>query len=144
VNVNVKNQTLQRGNLDLSVSQAVQQVNGLTTEIAKLNSQISSMENVHQDASALVDKRNVLINQLSGLVDVSIIQTEPGLTLTTSNGTALVAGMQSFALSTQLDVSGVQHIFAQGSDITAKLTSGQIAGFVELRDQKIPTLLSNL
>lgn len=86
----------------------------------------------------------MLINQLSGLIDVSRIQTESGITLTTSNGTALVAGNQSFSLTTQLDVSGVQHIFAQGADITSQLNSGQLGGLLEVRDQKIPALLSGL
>jgi len=134
----------QKTTLDQSVTQAVQQVNVLTAQIAGLNTQISQLEGVNLDASALVDKRDVLIGQLSGLIDVSTIQSDNGLTLTTSNGTALVAGGQSFTLSTQTDPSGTQHIFSQASDITAQLTSGQLAGLVEVRDQTIPGLLSQL
>jgi flagellar hook-associated protein 1 FlgK len=78
------------------------------------------------------------------LIDVSVIQSDNGLTLTTSNGTALVAGQRSFDLQTQPDVSGVQHIFAQGADITSKITRGQIAGLLQVRDQKIPGILSDL
>ena len=139
-----RNLETQRTNLDLNVTQSVQQVNTLTAQIADLNGQISSLENVGKNAGVFIDQRNVLINQLSGLIDVSAIQSDNGLTLTTSNGTALVAGTQSFDLSTQLDVSGVQHIFSQGTDITAKITSGKLAGLLEVRDQKIPALLSNL
>ncbi|SRR5712692_73018 len=138
------NLTQQRSNLDLSVTQAIQQVNLLTKRIAGLNSQISGMQGLNQDASAFIDQRDVLIGQLSSLVDVSQIHSDNGLTLTTSNGTALVAGGQSFALNTQTDISGVQHIFAQGKDITGNLTSGQLGGLLQARDQNIPTLLSNL
>ena len=134
----------QRSNLDLSVSQAVQQVNTLTQQIAGLNGQITSLENLHQDASAFIDQRDVLINRLSGLVDVSEIRSDSGITLTTSNGTALVAATHSFSLATQADVSGVQHIFAQGNDITSQLNSGQLGGLLEVRDQKIPALLTGL
>ncbi len=78
------------------------------------------------------------------VVDVSAIQSDNGLTLTTSNGTALVAGTRSFDFSTQLDISGVQHIFSQGNDITGKLTGGKLAGLIQVRDQKIPGLISQL
>jgi flagellar hook-associated protein 1 len=139
-----RNLQTQRTNLDLNVTQSVQQVNTLTAQIANLNGQITGLENVGKNADIFIDQRNVLINQLSGLIDVSAIQSDNGLTLTTSNGTALVAGTRSFDLSTQLDVSGVQHIFSQGADITAKITSGKLAGLLEVRDQKIPSLLSSL
>ncbi len=143
-NNTANNLTQQRSNLDLQVSQDVSQINVLTQQIAALNGQISQLQGVNQDASALVDQRDVLIGQLSSLVDVSSIQSDDGLTLTTSNGTALVVGAQSFALSTETNSSGVQDIYAQGIDITSKLTSGEVAGLIQVRDQKIPTLLSNL
>src|SRR5271154_2679379 len=98
----------QRSSLDLNVSQDVKNINVLTGQIATLNNQISELQGVNQDASSLVDQRDVLIGQLSNLVDVSTIQSDNGLTLTTSNGTALVVGGQSFALSTQTNASGRQ------------------------------------
>jgi flagellar hook-associated protein 1 len=134
----------QRLSLDSNVSQDVSQINVLTGQIATLNSQIGELQGVNQDASALVDQRDVLIGNLSNLVDVSSIQSNNGLTLTTSNGTALVVGGQSFALSTQTNASGVQDIYSEGTDITDDLTSGDLAGLLQTRDQTIPGLLSNL
>lgn len=140
-----QNLTSQSQNLDLDVVQTVQQINVLTSQIAGLNLQITNLENVHQDASAFIDQRDVLVEQLSSLVDVSSIRSDSsGLTLTTLNGTALVAGADAFKLSTQADASGLQHIYSQGSDITAKLSSGKLAGLLEVRDQNIPNLLSQL
>jgi flagellar hook-associated protein 1 FlgK len=138
------NLSAQRSNLDLNVVQSVQQVNTLTKQIAGLNGQITALQNLGQEAGTFIDQRDVLINQLSGLIDVSEIKSDSGITLTTSNGTALVAGTQSFSLSTQPGVSGVQHIFSQGNDITATLSSGALGGLIEARDQKIPALLSSL
>ena len=102
----------QRSSLDLNVVQDVQQVNTLTGQISHLNGQITNLENLQEDASAFIDQRDVLIQQLSSLIDVASIKSNNGLTLTTSNGTALVAGDQSFLLSTQTDPSGVQHVFS--------------------------------
>jgi len=138
------NLSQERSNLDLQVSQDVSQVNVLTGQIANLNTQISQLQGVGQDASALEDQRDVLTGKLSNLIDVSTIQSDNGLTLTTSNGTALVIGGQRFTLSTQTTASGMQDIYSQGSDITSDLTSGELAGLIEVRDQTIPNLLSNL
>jgi len=134
----------QRSSLDLQVSQDVSQINVLTAQIASLNTQISQLQGVNQDASTLVDQRDGLIGQLSNLVDVSEIQSDNGLTLTTSNGTALVVGGQSFALSTQTNTSGMQDVYAEGRDVTSKLRSGELAGLLQVRDQTLPNLLSNL
>ncbi len=139
-----QNLTQQRNNLDLSVGQTVEQINVLTSEIAGLNSQITTMQNLNQNPGAFIDQRDVLIGKLSDLIDVSSIQSDSGLSLTTSNGTALVAGSQSFDLDVQLDASGVQHIFAQGKDITATITGGALAGYLQVRDEKIPAVENNL
>jgi len=144
-NTTANNLAQQRSNLDLDVTQDVRQVNTLTGQIAQLNGQISNLQNIGANASVFVDQRDQLIGQLSSLIDVSQIQSDNGgLTLTTSNGTALVAGEQSFSLITQPDSTGQQRIFAQGKDITSTLTSGQIAGVLQVRDQKIPALLTSL
>lgn len=134
----------QRSSLDLNVSQAVTQVNTVTQEIAKVNAQITTLQNLHQDASSFIDQRDVLITKLSGLIDVSEIRSDSGIGLTTSDGTALVSQSQAFPLTTQLDPSGVQRIFANGKDITSKINSGQLGGLLQVRDQKIPAVLTSL
>jgi flagellar hook-associated protein 1 len=139
-----QNLTAQRNNLDLSVSETVDQINLLTSQIANLNSQITTMQNMHQEPSAFVDQRDVLIGKLADLVDVQTIQSDKGMSLTTSNGTALVAGNQSFRLDVQLDASAVQHIFSQGKDITSAIEGGALAGYLQVRDQKIPSIQSGL
>jgi flagellar hook-associated protein 1 len=139
-----KNLQLQRASLDLNVGQAVSQVNVLTSQIAKLNGQIHSLENLNQEAGDFVDQRNVLIRQLSELIDVSVIQSDNGIALTTSNGTALVADQKSFDLTAQMDASGVQHVFAQGTDITSAIAGGKISGLIAARDVKIPGVLADL
>jgi flagellar hook-associated protein 1 FlgK len=122
----------------------VQQVNTLTQRIAGLNGQITTLQNLGQEAGTFIDQRDVLINQLSGLIDVSEIKSDSGITLTTSNGTALVSGTRSFSLTTQPGASGVQHIFSQGNDITSTLSSGALGGLIAVRDQKISALLTSL
>lgn len=143
-NTTANNLETQRGNLDLTVTQSVNQVNTLTAQIASVDQQIANLQNAHQDTGSLVDTQTNLIRQLSGLVDVSVIPTDQGITLATSNGTTLVSGSQSFRLSTQLGSDGVEHIMAGTSDITGTLTGGSLAGTIQIRDQEIPGTLGQL
>ena len=133
----------QRSNVDQNVVQSVTQVNSLTSQIASVDQQISNLQSIDQDPGTLVDTQNNLIQQLSALVDVQVIPTGQGITVATSNGTTLVSGSQSYALTTQAD-DGVQHIMAGTEDITSSLTGGSLAGLIQIRDQEIPGISSSL
>ncbi len=137
--------SLQR-NVDLSVSQSVTQINTVTAQIAAVNTQVTAATESGQSSGPFVDQRQQLLTQLSNLVDVSEINAgNGGLTLTTSSGAPLVVGGQSYQLTTQPDAAtGLQHIFSQGQDITSRVTSGQLAGQLQVRDQEIPSLEKSL
>ncbi len=143
-NTESRNLVSQRANLDLNVVQTVGEVNTLTTQIAALNNQVAALENVHEDAGLFIDQRTEAIRQLSALVDVSVIQTESGIALTTSNGTPLVAGQHSFQLTTQIGAAGIHQVLAGTVDITASLNSGKLGGLIQTRDTAIPGVLGNL
>jgi flagellar hook-associated protein 1 FlgK len=123
----------------------VGQVNSLTTTIASLNSQITSLS-PNSDAGALEDQRQLAITQLSKLVGLDQISTQQnGITLTTSSGAVLVSGSQSFALSTT-QVAGTTHILAgvDGQDVTSNLTGGDLGGVLQARDKELPSYQNSL
>jgi flagellar hook-associated protein 1 len=130
---------------DQGVVQSVSQINTLTAQIASLNGQITAATGQGQTPNSLLDQRALLVNQLSGIVDVSSITADKtGLTLTTKGGALLVTGTQSFNLSTQANAAGFQDVYAQGKDITASIQSGNLAGYLQLRDQEIPSIATKL
>jgi len=143
-NVTSKNLASQRSSLDASAQQDVAQINELTHEIAGLNQRITTLQNAGENPGSLIDERTRKIDELSSLIDVSVIPTDNTLTLTTASGTALVAGQQSYDLSTQIDASGIQHIFAAGVDITSHIVSGQLGGVLQARDLQIPGVQDQL
>jgi len=143
-NTTAHNLQEQRSNLDLNVVQTVGEINTLTSQIAAVNQQIANLENVHEDASTFLDQRGSLIRQLSSLIDVSVITTERGIALTTSNGTPLVAQERSFPLTTQIAAGGIHKVFAGTVDITALIPSGKLGGLLDVRDNRIPALQGNL
>jgi flagellar hook-associated protein 1 FlgK len=136
----------QQQDADQGVVQTVQQINQLTWQIAQLNSQISSTSGEGLNTNTFQDQRGQLINQLSQLVDVQSITADgSNLTLTTSGGAELVVGNQSFNLNTETNATtGFQDVYSQGADITSSIQSGTLAGDLQLRDQRIPSILSNL
>lgn len=133
-----------RNNLNLNVTQSVNQINQLTSQIATLNSQVATFQKLGQDPGAVQDQRDQLINQLAQIVSLSTIQTEQGDTLTMSNGTALVVGGQAFTLDVAADASGMQHIYSLGKDVTSGITGGSMAGLLAVRDQVMPSVFSAL
>ncbi len=143
-NTTSQNLISQRANLDLNVTQTVDDINTLTTQIATVNGQITNLENLHEDASVFIDNRTNLIRQLSGLVDVSTIQTENGIALTTSNGTPLVSETTSFPLKAFVGSDGTEHISSEGKDITSSFSGGMLGGLIAVRDTTIPGLQGNL
>jgi flagellar hook-associated protein 1 FlgK len=91
-----------------------------------------------------VDQRHQAIRQLSSLIDVSVIQTDGGITLTTSNGTPLVAQDRSFQLTTQVAAGGIHEVLAGTVDITGLIASGKLGGLLDVRDNRIPALQNSL
>lgn len=143
-NATANSLTQQQSSLDLNVVQQVGQINQLTQQIAQLNAQVSSLQNVGENAGTFIDQRQQAIDQLSSLVDVSVIPSDNTLTLITANGAPLVTGQQSFQLQTQATRSGLHDVYSQGKDITSQITSGQLGGTIQARDQEIPQTASQL
>ena len=135
-----------QGSADLSVQQSVTQINQLTQQIASLNTQISGQSGVGQIPNSLIDQRTQLLQQLSGLVDVSEIDAgNNSVTLTTNSGASLVVGGQSFALSTQINAATTFHdVYSNGTDITSSIAGGALGGQIQVRDQEIPSIQNGL
>lgn len=143
-NTTSKNLSEQRSNLNSSVAETVDQINQLTSQIAQVNGQISRLENAGQSAGTFEDQRTQLIDQLSSLVDVSVVPSDNTITITTAAGAALVAGQQSFELSTSPDSSGMQQVFSENTNVTSTIAAGQLGGLLQMRDQQLPAIQNQL
>jgi flagellar hook-associated protein 1 FlgK len=130
---------------DQEVVQQVGQVNNLTTQIAQLNGQIADLQNARQDTASLVDQRTNLMGQLSGLMDFNVSSASNGqLTLTTSQGQALVVGTDAHTLTLAPNGAGTHDIYDDGTDITATISGGALAGMITARDQNLPGMNTQL
>ena len=129
---------------DSQVTETVAQINSLTQQIAQLNGQIEQIP-ANQNGGTIEDQRDQLVQQLSGLVGISITQSSDGETITTANGSALVMGGQSFNLQTATGSNGFQQVIdSNGTNITASIQGGTLGGAIQVRDQIVPGLLTQL
>jgi flagellar hook-associated protein 1 len=130
--------------LDQQVGSVVNQVNGLTATIAKLNNEIETVS-PNGDAGALEDQRQQAIAQLSQYIGLNQITTEKnGITLTTSSGEVLVSGANSYALGTTQVGGATDVVSSSGQDITAGISGGQLGGIINARDVQLPGVMSQL
>ena len=137
--------TSAQSSADGLVTESVAQINTLTAQIAQLNGQVAQLTASGQDANAAQDQLNQSVQQLSGLTGISVTQGTSGETITTANGTPLVMGNQSFSLQTTTGSNGFQQVLdSNGSNITASIQGGQLGGAIQVRDQTMPGLLSQL
>jgi flagellar hook-associated protein 1 FlgK len=137
--------TTQQAGLNSQVTQDVSQINQLTAQIAALNPKLAELKASGQDGGAVQDQQNQLVLSLSALTSVAVTKTDSGVTLTTGNGTPLVVGSQSMTLQTATGTDGMQQVLDQnGSDVTSSLTSGDLGGTIQTRDQTIRGLLNQL
>ena len=134
-----------QSNAEGQVTQTVAQINTLTAQVAQLNTQLSQLTAAGQDGGTVQDQRDELVQQLSGLTGVSVTQSSDGETITTGNGTPLVMGGQSFTLQTTTGSDGLPHVLdSNGTDITSSLQGGQLGGAIQVGEQTIPALLTQL
>ena len=137
--------TAEQSAMNTQISDTVGQINSLTTQIAQLNGQVSQLTASGKDGGTVEDQRDELVQQLSQLTGISVAQSNDGEVITTGNGTPLVMGGQSFSLQTTTGSDGMQHVLdSNGADITSTIQGGTLGGSIQVRDQAIPSYLTQL
>ena len=127
------------------VTTTVAQINTLTRQIAQLNGQVSQLSTSGQNDNSAEDQLNESAQQLAALTGVSVAQGSGGYTITTANGSPLVIGDKSFTLQTTTGSDGTQQVLdSSGNNITSLIQGGQLGGAIQMRDQVISGMLSQL
>ncbi len=119
----------------LQITQVANQINQLTSSIADINARVTASGG----APDLLDKRDSLLEELAGLVDISVVDQENGMVnVSMKSGEMLVAGAGKCDLSVGFDQfshGGTKVYLVNGTggqiDITAKIHSGKIGGLLD-------------
>ncbi|HEX2958132.1 MAG TPA: flagellar hook-associated protein FlgK [Chitinispirillaceae bacterium] len=128
------------------IIQRMNKVNEYCKEIFNLNSEIGAVEISNQNANDSRDRRDLILKELSKLIDVTTVENDQGQLTITSDGNILVSpvGLQELETSTGSvrlpDQSTITEVSLRlaNSKRPYKPQSGQIAGLFESRDSIIP------
>ena len=129
----------------------MQEINKLLGEIADLNQKIIDSETTGSTANEFRDQRELVLKELSELIDMSSFEdTNGSIKVTLGGGRTLVEGNQARSLSTQVDpATGLLDVLwldLDGStvDITTSIAGGKMQGWIEVRDSTIVDYLTRL
>ncbi len=136
--------------IDISISGTMEDINFTAQEIAVLNDKISQTETGGQDANDYRDKRDLLLKELSSMIDITTFENEKGMvTALVGRGRPLVENIFSWNLSAQTGTSEHKDVVWQDNNgnsaiITQDISGGKLKGWIETRDVKIPEYLNSL
>jgi flagellar hook-associated protein 1 FlgK len=146
------------GDLDRRIEGDVSKVNDFTTEIAKLNQQIMEIE--AQGAGVVAnderDDRDLALQKLSSIIDIQVSATENGgINVTSGRLGPLVVGSDKTMLGAFRSDEGAHQgnvrIFvldevgrSPPKDVTDRVESGSLGGYVAVRDRDIVGLQNKL
>jgi flagellar hook-associated protein 1 len=135
-------------NIDTSLSAKVNEVNLKLKEIAQLNESIRSKETLGHVSNSDLDRREVLVNDISKLMGAQVYQAggnQIGVQL--PGGVPLVQGNHAVEFQAYHEKGSVRfQVRMESVTITAqnKNFGGEIKGFLDIRDNFIPQLEKDL
>jgi flagellar hook-associated protein 1 FlgK len=149
-------QTIQQ-DIDTMIEGTIEEINLLSEKIARLNDKIVQMESGGNAANDYRDQRDVLLNELSELIEINSFENSVGgVTISMGSGQPLVEGTNAYQLSTRINYLGHENIVwldAAGNtvDITGSINGGKVKGWLDIRDidirhymNRLDTLAQNL
>jgi len=127
--------------MNSGVVQAIDAINLKAREIADINEKIVRVEAGGVNANDYRDSRDMLVKELSRMIDVAVHEQEGGaVVITLADGNRLVEGTSSFALTTLKNTSGLDDAAWASNptvSINASISGGTLKGCLEVRDTAI-------
>lgn len=122
-----------REDVNASVDIKVVEINSIIQQVADLNQQILSITIAGKQPNDLLDKRDLLLDQLSKLVSVNIVQEQNGMVAVQMGGRTLVQGVEYYELSTVQDIYGMHMVIWKDTGVRAIIEGGELKGLLDVR-----------
>ncbi|RJP79190.1 MAG: flagellar hook-associated protein FlgK [Candidatus Zixiibacteriota bacterium] len=137
----------QQRELDMQLSGMVGQINQLAGQIASLNTSISTLVGQGVVPNDLMDQRDLLVEQLSGLANVTVQDEGDGTLSVWLGGQTLVYRDNAQQMNLELipgSAADLHRITWAHNGMEVEVQSGEMAGLLLVRDEAIPELLAGL
>ncbi|MDR0730881.1 MAG: flagellar hook-associated protein FlgK [Treponema sp.] len=117
----------------------VKRVNELSREIAGLNRDIQRIQAQGDNPNDLLDRRDLLVDRLSSIIDVTVDSRDPNEFMVHTAGFILVQGQigREFDLVAGVENEGYSKIIWRETGDEAHFSSGSLAALLDLRDETI-------
>jgi len=119
-------------------------INQKASQIANYNAKIQSIEASGQEASNLRDKRDIFLDELSKLINISTIERDNGTIAVFIGGRAIVEDNIFNPIKANNISSGgmvVTNLVWADDFSKVEINNGEIAGLIQTRDETIPNLI---
>lgn len=126
-----------------SVEGLISRFNQLTDQIADLNKRIIAFEAGGSTASDLRDTRDLLTDELAGLIPVNVIEQKTGSYTIYISGTSIVDGISSKELTLSSDSGGLS-VSVNGRQLHLGTPDGSIGAIITALNVDIPEIRSEL
>ena len=128
------------------IEATVKQVNSLSSQIAAINGEIVRSKAMGDNPNDLLDRRDLLVDQLSKLVNVTTDTRDQDEFMVHVDGKVLVQGSiaRSIDLAPRNDDTGYQKLVWADTQEDAYFAGGQLGALVELRDVDVRNELQSL
>jgi flagellar hook-associated protein 1 FlgK len=132
--------------VDDDIQMTVFRVNDLTRQIAGLNGEIQRVKAQGDNPNDLMDRRDFLVDELSSIIDVTVVQQDPDEFMVHTSGHILVQGQigRQFDLRKDIDTEGFAHIYWNDTRNEMVFTKGRLGALMEMRDVTIEFEIQNL
>jgi flagellar hook-associated protein 1 FlgK len=124
----------------------VKRVNELSRQIAGLNEQIQKIKAQGDNPNDLYDRRDLLVEKLSSIIDITTDNRDPDEFVIHTAGNVLVQGRigRQFDLVSGIDTEGFSHVVWKESGEEAHFSSGSLKALIEMRDVTLRSEIQNL
>ncbi len=147
-----------RNAAEMGLSDSVDEANDALQHIADINGQLSGISVIDSSASLLLDQRDAYIDKLSRLMDINVVQGDRNQVTVYTNSGVQLAGRTASTLGfdasgsmsanniwdadpTKRTIGTLTLTSANGSQVdliqTNAIRSGEIAGYLQMRDQDL-------
>ncbi|NLJ71738.1 MAG: flagellar hook-associated protein FlgK [Syntrophomonadaceae bacterium] len=122
-----------REDLNASVEIKVNEINTITKQISDLNAQILNIQIAGKQPNDLEDKRDLLLDQLSQIIDIKTFTDHNGMVAVQLGGRTLVQGRDYTELTTEQDSQGMHLVIWADTKVRARIESGELRGYLDAR-----------
>lgn len=132
--------------INSDIDSTVKQINSYANQIAAVNSEIVRSRGIGDNPNDLLDRRDLLVDKLSKLVNITTDRRDPDEFMVHLDGKVLVQGgvARNFDLVSLTDNNGYEKLVWADTREDASVSGGTLGALIELRDVDVRNEIQSL